>query len=48
MGAFAVGAASVSHDAMMMISVTFCGLHVWFTGLNASDLIGAILRWGHE
>lgn len=48
MGAFCVGAASVGHDAMMMISATFCGLHIWFTAINFSDLIGSILRWGRE
>ena len=46
MGAFAWGAISVGNNAMFAISLTFTSVHVWFSMLNASDLIGAALRWG--
>ena len=48
MGAFALGALSVGNNAMMAISTTFAGVHLCFVGLNFTDLIGAILRWGGE
>jgi len=48
MGAHAVGAYGVDHTPMFLISATFASLHIWFTFLNVSDTIGALIRWGHE